>query len=219
MTFTCKKDSLRAWHWLAHGGGYHFLFPPELWEKCPNLQDWRNSVGTGAFMLDDYVPNSSITLVKNPKFWNKNPLGAGRGDSLPYIDGIKMLFLPDISTRLAALRTGKADQLDAVTSDDAVSLKQTTKELKSAEFLPGTVMVIGMRLDKPDVPYKDQNVRQTLMLALDFKGISQVVYGGKAEILAYPINNTFKRAYVPMEQLRPTYKNSSATTLKKQEHY
>ena len=201
VTFTCKKDSLRAWHWLAHGGGYHFLFPPELWTKYPNLQDWKNSVGTGSFMLDDYVPNSSITLIKNPKFWNTNPIGPGKGDKLPYVDGIKMLFLPDISTRLAALRTGKADMLDMVTADDAVSLKQTTPDLKSAQFLPGTAMVIGMRIDKTDMPYKDVKVRQALMLALDFKGIAQVVYGGDAEILAYPINKTFKRAYVPMEEL------------------
>jgi peptide/nickel transport system substrate-binding protein len=201
ITFTCMKDTLRAWHWLAHGGGYHFQFPPELWDMYPNLQDWRNSVGTGAFMLDDYVANSSITLIKNPNFWNKNPIGAGKGDQLPYVDSIKMLFLPDVSTRLSALRTGKVDMLDAVVSDDAVSLNQTTKELKSAKFLPGTVMVIGMRIDKPDLPYQDQRVRQALMLALDYKGISNVVYGGNAEILAYPINNTFKRAYVPMEDL------------------
>jgi peptide/nickel transport system substrate-binding protein len=201
VTFTCKKDSLRAWHYLAHGGGYHFLFPPELWQKYPNLQDWRNSVGTGAFMLDDYVANSSITLIKNPGFWNKNPIGAGKGDSLPYVDGVKMLFLPDISSRLAALRTGKVDMLDAVVGDDAVSLKQTTPNLKSAQFLPGGTSVIGMRIDKSELPYKDIKVRQALMLALDFKGIAQVIYGGDAEILAYPINKTFKRAYVPMEQL------------------
>jgi peptide/nickel transport system substrate-binding protein len=201
ITFTCMKDTLRAWHWLAHGGGYHFQFPPELWDMYPNLQDWRNSVGTGAFMLDDYVANSSITLIKNPNFWNKNPLGAGKGDQLPYVDSVKMLFLPDVSTRLSALRTGKVDMLDAVVSDDAVSLKQTTKELKSAQFLPGGVSVIGMRIDKPDLPYQDQRVRQALMIALDYKGISSVVYGGDAEILAYPINKTFKRAYVPMAEL------------------
>ncbi len=201
VTFTCMKDTLRAWHWLCHGGGYHFQFPPELWTTYPNLQDWRNSVGTGAFMLDDYVANSSITLIKNPNFWNKNPLGAGKGDSLPYVDGVKMLFLPDISSRLAALRTGKVDMLDAVVGDDAVSLKQTTPNLKSAQFLPGGAMVIGMRIDKPDLPYKDIRVRQALMMALDYKGIAEVVYGGDAEILAYPINKSFKRAYVPMAEL------------------
>ena len=206
VTFTCKKDTLRAWHYLAHGGGYHFLFPPELWEKYPNLQDWHNSVGTGAFMLDDYVPNSSITLIKNPNFWGTNPLGAGKGDKLPYVDGIKMLFLPDISTRLSALRTGKADMLDAVTADDSVSLKQTTPELKSTQLLPGGILVVAMRTDLEGLPYKDQKVRQALMLAIDWKGMGEVLYGGDCETLAYPINKTFKRAYVPMDELPDSVK-------------
>ncbi len=201
VTFTCKKDTLRAWHYLAHGGGYYFQFPPELWDKYPNLQDWRNSVGTGAFMLTDYVNNSSITLDRNPNFWGTNPLGPGKGDKLPYIDRLKMLVLPDISTRLAALRTGKIDLLDAVVADDSVSLNKTTPQLKSAKFLPGAIYVMGMRTDLQELPFKDEKVRQALMLATDFKGMAQVLYGGDAEILAYPINRTFKRAYASMDQL------------------
>jgi peptide/nickel transport system substrate-binding protein len=201
VTFTCKKDTLRAWHWLAHGGGYHFFLPPELWKKYPNLQDWRNSVGTGAFMIDDYVPNASITLIKNPNFWGTNPIGPGKGDKLPYINGIKMLILPDISTRLAALRTGKADMLDAVLSDDAVSLQQTTPDLKWAKFLPGPISVIGMRMDIPELPFNNLKVRQALMMAVDLEGMAEVLYGGNAELLAYPVNSTFKRAYVPLEEL------------------
>jgi len=130
-----------------------------LWDKYSNLQDWHNSVGTGAFMLTDYVANSSITLVKNPDFWGTNPIGPGKGDRLPYIDGIKMLILPDISTRLAALRTGKIDTLDNVVADDAVSLNKTTPQLKSARFLPGQIWVIGMRTDLQDLPFKDEKVR------------------------------------------------------------
>jgi peptide/nickel transport system substrate-binding protein len=201
VTFTCKKDTLRAWHYLAHGGGYYFQFPPELWEKYPNLQDWHNSVGTGAFMLVDYVSNSAISLIRNPNFWGTNPLGPGKGDKLPYIDGIKMLILPDVSTRLAALRTGKADMLDAITADDSVSLKKTTPNLKSAQLLPGSIYVVGMRTDLQELPFKDQKVRQALMLAIDWKGMAEVLYGGDCETLAYPINKTFKRAYVPMEEL------------------
>ena len=41
----------------------------------------------------------------------KNPIGPGEGDHLPYIDAVKYLILPDLSTRLAAFRTGKIDYL------------------------------------------------------------------------------------------------------------
>ena len=200
VTFTCKKDPLQAWFWLAFGGGYYFQFPPELWDKYPNLQDWRNSVGTGAFMLTDYVASSSITLVKNSSFWGTNPIGPGKGDRLPYIDRIKTLILPDMSTRLAALRTGKIDILDTVFADDAVSLKKTTPDLKSAKYLPGQSWVIAMRTDLPELPFKDRRVRQALMLATDFQGMLQSA-NGDGEILVFPINKSFKRAYVPFDQL------------------
>ena len=204
VTFSMKGDlgdEMRAWHWLVHGGGYHFVFPPELWDKYQTLQDWRNNVGTGAFMLTDFVPGSQVTLKKNPNFWGTDPVGPGKGNQLPYIDQLKMLILPDLSTRLAALRTGKADLMSQITADDAKSLQQTTPQLDIAKYLPGPVNCIGMRQDKQDLPYKDKRVRQALMMATDFNGMADLLYGGEAEILVYPISKSFARAYMPMAEL------------------
>jgi peptide/nickel transport system substrate-binding protein len=204
VTFEMKgaiSDELRMWHWLAHGGGYHFVFPPELWKKYGDLRDWKNNVGTGAFMIDDFVPGTQLSLIKNPNFWNKNPLGPGKGDKLPYVDSMKMIILPDLSTRMAALRTGKIDAMSQITADDAKSLMLTNKDLKYAKLIGGVTMDIAMRQDKQDLPYKDIKVRQALMMATDFKGMAEVLYGGDAEILVYPISKSFKRAYMPMEEL------------------
>ncbi len=204
VTFNMKEaipDQMRMWHWLAHGGGYHFVFPPELWKKYGNIQDWKNNVGTGAFMIDDFVPGSQLTMIKNPNFWGKNPIGPGKGTQLPYVDELKMIILPDLSTRLSALRTGKAELMSQVTADDAKSLFLTTPQLNHYKFLPGPVNCIAMRQDLQELPYKDKRVRQALMLATDFKGMANVLYGGDAEILVYPLNKTFTRAYMPMNEL------------------
>jgi peptide/nickel transport system substrate-binding protein len=204
VTFEMKgaiADELRMWHWLAHGGGYHFVFPPELWTKYGNLRDWKNNVGTGAFMIEDFVAGTQLTLTKNPNFWHKNPTGSGKGDQLPYVDELKMLVLPDLSTRLSALRTGKIDAISEVTADDAKSLIQTNKDLSYKKYIGGVVMAIAMRQDKQDLPYKELKVRQALMMATNFKGLTDVLYGGDAEILVYPISRSFTRAYVPMAEL------------------
>ena len=37
----------------------------KLWEKYGNLQEWKNNVGTGAFMIDDFVPGAQLSLIKN----------------------------------------------------------------------------------------------------------------------------------------------------------
>jgi pyruvate/oxaloacetate carboxyltransferase len=60
---------------------------PEVVEKYGSGADWRNSVGTGPFMLTDLVASSSATLVRNPNYWDKDPVGPGKGNQLPYLDG------------------------------------------------------------------------------------------------------------------------------------
>jgi peptide/nickel transport system substrate-binding protein len=114
---------------------------------------------------------------------------------------MKMIILPDLSTRLSALRTGKIDAMTGITADDAKSLMLTNKELTYAKFIGGVPMDIALRQDKQELPYKDIKVRQALMMATDFKGMAEVLYGGDAEILVYPISSSFKRAYMPMDEL------------------
>lgn len=80
-------------------GGLVEVWPHEVFDTYGNAQDWRNSNGTGPFMITDYVKNSSATFVKNPDYYLTDPLGPGKGNKLPYVDGIKMLIIPDISDR------------------------------------------------------------------------------------------------------------------------
>ena len=109
VTLKTPVDPLTGWNWLAWGIYGYFLMPPEVIKKYGDMREWRNVVGTGPFMLTDYVAGSSATLVKNPGFWEKNPVGPGKGDQLPYLDGVKILVIPDISTAQAGFRTAKFD--------------------------------------------------------------------------------------------------------------
>ena len=92
---------------LLFGLGLVRQMAPEVIQKYGNQLNWRNSVGTGPFVLTDFVSGSQATLTRNSSYWDKDPVGPGKGNQLPYIDGIKMLVLPDPSTRLTAMRTGK----------------------------------------------------------------------------------------------------------------
>ena len=50
-------------------GSYMFIQPPEVIEQFGDMQDWRNIVGTGPFMMTDFVLDSSLTFTKNPNYW------------------------------------------------------------------------------------------------------------------------------------------------------
>lgn len=181
---------------------YHSIYPPELWEKYGNLKDWRNSVGSGPFILKDFIPGSSAYLVKNPDYWETDPVGAGKGNPLPYLDAVEYLIIPDLSTRLSALRTGKVDLMLMVGWEDAKVLRETNPDLMYKKYFTDEYGAIGMRIDKPDLPFHDKNVRRALMMATDFETIKNTYFGGEAQILSWPITyvKEYAGAYLPLEE-------------------
>jgi len=160
---------------------------PEVIQKYGNQLDWRNSAGTGPFILTDFVSGSQATLKRNANYWDKDPVGPGKGNQLPYLDGVKFLIIPDVSTQMAAMRTAKADVAPLLTADDAKSLMKSNPELLYRKTMTDQPNIIGMRTDKPDLPYKDKRVRQALMMATNTELFSAQLYGGDAETLVWPV--------------------------------
>jgi ABC-type transport system substrate-binding protein len=68
VTLKAPVDTWRA--------GFYFLwssrlYVPEVVNKYGDMNNWRNSVGAGAFMLTEYVTGSQIALIKNPNYYMK----------------------------------------------------------------------------------------------------------------------------------------------------
>jgi len=197
VTLKTPVDPLVGWNWLALGG----LFPPEVIAKYGNMQDWHNFVHTGPFMITDYVPGSSATLTGNPNYWEKDPVGTGKGNQLPYIDTVRMLVTVDISTMIAALRTAKVDFFTGVPAEDSGMFIQSYPELKYTTYVAGNPVGIAMRLDKTELPFKDKKVRQALMIATDFYSIKDDYYDGMADILGFPVTGEAQGVYMPLEEM------------------
>jgi peptide/nickel transport system substrate-binding protein len=178
------------------------IFPPEVIQKYGNVRDWRNSVGSGPFMLTDYVAGSSVTFQKNSTYWGIDPIGAGKGNTLPYLDGVKMLIIPDSSTTQAAFRTGKISDLPGLVADDYKSFVKAMPELKSQRSPSMASSNIYMRTDKASLPFHDKKVRQALLMATDLSSLKNQLYGGEAEILGWPIYKyqDYISAYTPLEE-------------------
>lgn len=179
-------------------------YPREVIEKYGNMLDWRNSVGTGPFMLTDFVAGSSATLVRNPNYYMTDPVEPGKslGNKLPYVDTVKILVIPDISTRMAALRTARVDQIPNVMWEDAAPLLKGTPKLQYKRLFSATD-VINMRMDKPELPFKDVRVRQALTMAIDYPSLVKDFYAGQADIMSYPWwpAKAWKNVRIPLEQL------------------
>ncbi|MFC2056006.1 ABC transporter substrate-binding protein [Chloroflexota bacterium] len=175
-------------------GEFTRIVPPEVMEKYGTMRDWKVSVGTGPFMLTDVIPGSTLTMMRNPNYWMKDPIGLGKGNQLPYLDSVKYFIIPDRSTIFAALRTAKLDWLGKgaagfgmdIPLKDVDQFKRTTPQLMSKNIaVTDTGGNIALKLDRE--PFNDIRVRRALMMATDFEAIKRDFLGGEAQIVIFPI--------------------------------
>lgn len=164
--------------------GYINIFPRDGVPAGGNFKDWKNSNGTGAFMISDYVPMSSYTMVKNQDYWMTDPLIPE--NKLPYIEKYQNFVIGDESSRISALKTAKIDSYTGVTWDVGQALHQTNPELKMGKYLQSYSYSMKMHLGK-GFPWDDIKVRNALSMAIDRQKILNVFFGGNATDFTFPI--------------------------------
>ena len=115
------------------------------------------------------------------------------------------MIIPDASTRISGLRTGKIDVL-TVPWQQVPDVKQSNPDLIWQKTPPTQSTLIFMRTDKPELPFSNIKVRQALQLGLDNQSIIVNFYRGDAVLINHPISSfpEFKDMYTPLEGLPKT---------------
>jgi peptide/nickel transport system substrate-binding protein len=159
-----------------------FLTPgfvsPE-WDKLTDDQktDWHNVVGTGPFILTDFVAGTSLTTTRNPNYWGYDERHPK--NKLPYLDEIKVVVIPDEATAVAAMRTGKldmmADDRNGPSLTTALHLKTTDPDIQQFTW-PATAY--GVFFKQGVKPFDDIRVRKAMQLAIDIPTIAATYYKG-----------------------------------------
>jgi peptide/nickel transport system substrate-binding protein len=236
VTIKTPIDYLTSFTWLIQGAGYHRVFPVEVarklnWEWIYQGDGWdyKEWIGTGPWIRTEVVAGSRIVQTRNKDYWETDPLSPGKGNQLPYVDTYVQLLIPDRSTQLAALRTGKIDFMTGLTRDEWKREMELSPRYMSASTLNDTTQnrVFFMRTDKKDKPFSNVKVRQAMMMSIDFNAIKEDLYGGAAEIDVWPLNSNFKGTgvYAPLNEMPAevqelyTYNTDKAKQLLKEAGY
>ena len=188
----------------SQDGGW--IYPPEVIEQHGHMQDWETAVGTGPWMLTDWVKGSAITYTKNPNYWGYDEKFPE--NRLPYLDEVKALIIPEYSTRLSALRTGKIARLTSVTFDEAQAIQKNDPELVWTTQ-PQHSWGFAMDVRKP--PFEDIRVRTAMQLALDLETMNNTLMGRLGDPTPYGIvGNEALGFYIPFEQWPEEIKDNYA---------
>jgi peptide/nickel transport system substrate-binding protein len=147
---------------------------PDAVKLWGDVSDWHHAIGTGPFILTDFVSGSSATLIKNPNYWGYDERYPQ--NHLPYVDKLSILIIPDNSTALAGLRTGKIDLIDTVSLQDAQSMQKTNPEILQITVPAASTLVVDPRNDVK--PFNDIRVREAMQMAIDLPTIASTYYGG-----------------------------------------
>ena len=161
---------------------FSWIMPPEVIKQHGDVKDWRNLVGTGPFMLTDWVEASSSTRIRNPDYWGHDEKYPE--NRLPYVDEVRYLIIPEEASLQAALLSGKIDyrgpggaRLDSV--DTVVSMQETNPEiaLHPHYFRSNNAFAANVRR----APFDDLRVRKAMQMALDLETIASTFFQGQAD--------------------------------------
>ena len=148
----------------------------EAVDKWGDLNDWHHAIGTGPFILTDYVSDSSLTLIKNQNYWGYDERYPK--NKLPYIDSLKILIIPDTATAMAAMRAGKIDVMEGIQAPQAQSMLKTNPEINQILIPANNANTVDPRNDLK--PYSDINVRIAMQKAIDLPTLAKTYYAGNA---------------------------------------
>lgn len=180
---------------VMQADGLSWAEPPEMVTMEGGFTDWENAVGTGPWLLTDFVEGSAASFSRNPDYWGFDERYPD--NPIPYADELKILQIADMSTAVAAVRTGKLDMLDSVPWQQAQTLSASNPELLQTS-LPFAGEGVSLRVDHE--PFNDIRVRKALQMAIDRETIARSLFSGTVDgIPCGVISPTFTGYATPYE--------------------
>lgn len=142
-------------------------------ESLDNIN--KAPVGTGPFMLEDFVPNEQLTMKRFDDYWGGKPC----------LDKVILASIKDSTAAITALETGAWDAMWGVPYKDATSLNEKPGLVPLLAKIPSPN--VFWELDTTSPPFDKVEARQALSYAVDRQAMADVAYFGFSE--PYPANN------------------------------
>lgn len=130
---------------------------PQAVEADPEFQ---NMVGTGAYVMDEWVKGERIVLSANPNYWGGEPA----------IKKATFIWRAESSVRAAMVQADEADIAAWLAPQDSGPIRTLGANIPETPF---------MRFD-PYPPLDDLRVRQAICMSIDRDAIARQIFAGYA---------------------------------------
>lgn len=161
----------------------------EEWDELTEDQksDWHYAIGTGAYILTDYVADNYMQFEANPNYYGEDERYPG--NQLPYIDSVKLVYIADSDNILTQFIAGELDWFGGENSGTGLLTTSQIEQLKASMdeedyeqyyFETGSPAGIGLRIDVE--PFDDINVRIAMQHAINCEEIWNEYYAEETEL-------------------------------------
>ncbi|MFK7923876.1 MAG: ABC transporter substrate-binding protein [Bacteroidia bacterium] len=162
----------------------------------------RNPIGTGPFQFYRWTEGQSLILHRNPHYWEQDEMG----QQLPYLDAIKVRFIPSRLSAFIEFVHGKLDfigDLDDSYRDEVLerdgAIKAAYADKYQFIFSPQlNTEYLGIQIDPnlditKDHPLMNKKIRMALNYAIDRPKLVRFLLNG----MGYPAESGFMPKGLP----------------------
>jgi peptide/nickel transport system substrate-binding protein len=135
--------------------------------------DPAQTIGSNAYMVTEWIPNSSLTLVRNPYYWGE----PGSAEEVQYT------VYPEAASMDMAFQSGELDILDCDFLDSAL-VSSTYETMYADQMMQVNRLGVYYFFMNEDIePMNDLKVRQAIQMAVNRQSILDSIYGGKGVVV------------------------------------
>lgn len=188
ITADVKQYVADYFKWMAFLTG--FMVPQAYYEKVGAAGFEKKPIGSGPYMIDEFVQGSYVKLKAFDKYWGPKPA----------FRNVTIKFVTDPSARVAEIESGKSDVTLGVPFEEFDRLKA----LPTLSGVSSPITDIAMIFITDVAPMLDENVRKAAVHAVDKQAIVKRLlrgYGVAIDTLQAPqyaaFDSTTKVKYDP----------------------
>ena len=137
----------------------------------------QNPIGTGPYLLKDYVAGTTVLYEYDENYWARDLLLSGEiepyGPMLQNVKEIELQIIQDASSRAIALEMGTIDIADNVNSAD-IQAFASNPDVQTVSLPQDAPVAFTFNCSETS-PCQDVNLRKAICYALDNQGIADAL--------------------------------------------
>lgn len=180
----------------ALGSSESPIVPKHVYEtfKPTEQPTLAQTIGTGPFILKEWVPGSHLIFDRNPNYWDAPK---------PYLDRVVLRVILDPAARAAALETGEIDiGANPVPLSDIERLKSNANLVVDTTTYAYSGPQQQLFFNYENEILKKKDVRLAIAHAIDLQKLVDIALFGYAQVSPSPISTALPKWYDPSIKAR-----------------